>query len=338
MKRIILCVLIAIPLLLAAGITFTIGWRPFIGPRVRPVTNRKFEATPARIERGTYLVNGLLGCMYCHSEHDAGLPGAPPKIETLASGRLLVSDPDLGTLYSANITPDRETGIGNWTDDEVARAIREGVDKNGRALFPIMPYDNFRYLSDDDLAAVIVYIRSLPPIRNSVPKPKINFPINRLVLSVPEPVTEPVKDPEFPTLVDRGRYLVRLASCAGCHTPVDSRGQPKANLEFAGGVILKDFNGKSISSLNLTTDPSGIPYYDEAIFIKTIRTGQIGARLINPVMPWGVFRNLNDDDLKAIFAFIHTLKPVVHKIDNFVEPTMCPVCGSEHGLGKTNRN
>jgi mono/diheme cytochrome c family protein len=336
-KQIILLLIVTIPMLLAVAITFTIGWRPFFGPRVRPVSNRKFEPTTGRLERGSYLVNGLLNCMYCHSDHDTSLPGAPPKTEGQAAGRLLISDPKLGMVYSANITSDRETGIGEWTDDEMARAIREGIGKGGRALFPVMPYDRFRHMSDDDLAAVIVYIRSLPPVQHSIPKPEIKFPISRLVLAMPEPVIEPVRDPDFPTPRDRGEHLALLANCTGCHTPLNSFGQPKENLTFAGGVNLKDFSGKQVSSLNLTSDASGIPYYDEATFIKTIRTGQIGARKINPVMPWGTYRNLNDEDLKAIFAFIHSLKPVVHKIDNTVAPTMCPVCGSEHGLGNTNK-
>jgi len=249
----------------------------------------------------------------------------------------MASEADLGTFYSANITPDRQTGIGDWTDGEIARAIREGISRDGHALFPAMPYDRYRHMSDDDLAAVIVYIRSIPAVQHSVPKPDINFPINRLVLMAPEPVVEPVKHPEFHSARDRGEYLAEMASCAGCHTPFDSIGTPMASLAFAGGNTLKDFDGKPITSLNLTPDPSGIPYYDEATFIKTIRTGQIGARKINSVMPWTIYRKLTDDDLKAVFAFIHTLKPIVHQVDNTVEATMCPACGREHGLGEKNK-
>ena len=337
LKKIILVLLIAVPVLLAAAITFTIGWRPFIGPRVHPASNQMFEASPERYERGSYLVNGLMGCMYCHAEHDIDLPGAPPKMEGRGAGRLIASDPELGTVYSANITADQETGIGSWTDGEVARAIREGIRKDGSALFPLMPYERYRHLSDEDLAAVIVYIRTLPPVKKSVAKPEIKFPINRLVLGMPQPVAAPVHDPKFSSEADRGKHLAELASCSGCHTPIDAFGQERADLLFGGGMILKDYTGKAISSLNLTPDPSGIPYYDEAIFIKTIRSGQIGARKINPIMPWSIYQNLNDDDLKAIFAFIRTVKPVVHNIDNTEAPTMCTVCGSEHGLGKMNK-
>src|SRR5262249_34863163 len=171
--------IIVVPLV----ITFTIGWRPLLGPRVRPLSDRKFEATPARLERGKYLVNAVVGCVDCHSEHDPTLEGAPAKPGHEGAGVLFFQDPNLGKVYASNITPDKETGIGNWTDDQIARAVREGTGGDGRALFPIMPYRNFRNLSDEDLASIIVYIRSIPPIRNVVPKTVINFPINRLIMS-----------------------------------------------------------------------------------------------------------------------------------------------------------
>ena len=211
LKTLLLVLLIAVPLLLAAAITFTIGWRPFVGARVSPASNQIFEASPARYERGAYLVNALMGCMYCHAEPDLNLPGAAPKLDGQGSGRLIASEPDLGIVYSANITSDHETGIGQWTDGEVGRAIREGISRDGRALFPIMPYERYRHLSDEDLASVVVYIRTLPPVKKSVPKPKINFPINRLVLGLPEPVAAPVRDSEFSSAPDRGKHLAELA-------------------------------------------------------------------------------------------------------------------------------
>jgi mono/diheme cytochrome c family protein len=320
------------------GVTFTIGWRPFIGPRVRTLTDRKFEATPARMERGKYLVQGVTGCLECHSERDGSLPGAPAKEGKEGAGVLFINEPDaLGKVYASNITPDRETGIGNWTDDQLARAIREGIGGDGRPLFPIMPYQNFRHLSDEDLASIVVYIRSVPPIKNAVPKTEIHFPVNRLIMGVPQPVTEPVVDPDMSTAKARGEHLTRLASCADCHTPQDSNGQYMQNLAFAGGFPFDGFQGKKIAALNITPDPSGIPYYDESIFLRTMRTGQIGARLIDPAMPWGVYRNMTDDDLKAIFAYIRTLQPMAHNVDNSVAPTMCPLCGHSHGLGEKNK-
>jgi mono/diheme cytochrome c family protein len=337
LKKLILIVAAALVVLIPLGITFTIGWRPFIGPRVRAVTDRKFESTPVRLERGTYLVNSVAGCFGCHSEPDPSLPGAPPKAGREGAGAFLGTDPQIGDFITPNITPDKETGIGSWTDDEIARAVREGISRNGKMLFPAMPYENFRHMSDEDIASVVVYLRSIPAVSNKARRMEIPFPLNRLVMSAPQPITEPVAEPDKSTPRSRGTYIVTLASCADCHTPRDAQGQVLPNLNFAGGSPVHSPTGKMVTALNLTPDPSGIPYYDEEIFIKTIRTGQIGARKLDPAMPWGFFRHMTDDDLKSVWAFIHNLKPVVHHVDNTVEPTMCPLCGSSHGLGKTNK-
>ncbi len=336
LKRILLLLVLAVAVLVPVGITMTIGWRPFLGPRMRPLTDRRFDATPARMERGRYLVTAVNGCFQCHSEHDVTPEAITIKAGTEGGGERMVDDPGLGKVYASNISSDKETGIANWTDDQIARAVREGIGGDGRALFPIMPYQNFRHLSDEDLASIIVYIRSVPPVKNALPKTQINFPVNRLIMGVPAPITEPVKDPDLSTPRARGEHLVTLANCADCHTPQDANGQQMQNLAFAGGFELNGLGGKKVAAANITQDASGIPYYDEATFIKTIRTGQIGARKIDPVMPWGLYRNMTDDDLKAVFAFIRTLKPVRHNVDNSVAATLCPLCGHRHGLGEKN--
>jgi mono/diheme cytochrome c family protein len=336
-KKIVLIAILLLVVLVPAGITWTIGWRPFLGPRARPLSNRRFESTPARLERGRYLVTGVAGCIECHSERDTTAEDLPIKPGREGAGTLFLSNPALGTVYASNITPDKETGIGNWSDDQIARAVREGIGGDGRALFPIMPYLNFRHMSDEDLAAVIVYIRSIPPVKNALAKTAIQFPVSRFIMAVPEPITEPVRDPDLSSSAARGEHLVRLASCADCHTPQDSHGQYMQELAFAGGFVFEGTNKMKVAAANITSDATGIPYYDEATFIKTIRTGQIGARKISATMPWTLYRNMTDDDLKAVYAYIHALKPVKHAVDNSVAPTLCPQCGYSHGLGEKNR-
>lgn len=318
--------------LAAVVITVTVGWRPVLGAKARPLTNRSFERTPERLARGKYLVNGVSGCFDCHSQLPGEMkPGLAPAFSNLGGGRVLINEGKF-RLAAPNITPDPDTGAGMWTDDQFARAIREGIGHDGRTLFPIMPYNDFRNMSDEDLAAVVVYIRSLPPVRNQVPKRQIPFPLSRLINGAPQPVEGPVEvDDSDP--IARGRYLTRIGGCAACHTPTDDKGRPLPGMEFAGGAT---FGGFPTASANLTPDPSGISYYDEAMFIRTIRTGHVGARALNPPMPWWVFRNMSDADLKAIFAYLRTVKPVPHRVDNSESATKCKRCNGKHGAGEGN--
>lgn len=297
---------------LAVLITVTVGWRPVFGARSRSLTDRRFERTPERIARGNYLVNAVLGCMDCHSRQEGEMQaGVSPVFSHRGGGRVMINQNGF-VLAAPNITPDPETGAGTWTDDQFARAIREGIGHDGRTLFPIMPYGNFRNLSDEDLASVIVYIRSLEPVRNALPKPRIPFPLSRLIQSAPEPVTTRVSGPKADP-VSRGYYLTRLGGCVDCHTPEDNMHRPIKGMEFAGG---KQIEGFPTRSANLTPDATGISYYDEGLFVRTLRSGSVGARPLNPPMPWWVFRNMTDEDLKAIFAYLKTVKPIHNRVDN----------------------
>ena len=142
-----------------AGVFFSVGYtvRKTPGPNEvsRPVN---FNPTVARLERGRYLVEGPAHCFQCHSEVDWQNPGAQPKVGRKGAGTTFVED-GMDWLVAPNITPDKETGAGTWTDAQFARAIREGIGHDGRRLFPMMPYMNFREMSDEDLASVVVYIR-----------------------------------------------------------------------------------------------------------------------------------------------------------------------------------
>jgi hypothetical protein len=106
---------------------------------MRPLTDRKFEASSERLARGKYLTEAVMGCFYCHSQRDCNSNGAPAIAATKGGGSPFDTQGFPGKVYASNITPDPETGVGNWTDDMLARAIREGVDKDGRTLLPMMP-------------------------------------------------------------------------------------------------------------------------------------------------------------------------------------------------------
>ncbi len=314
----LLAVIVAIPL--------TIGWRPFLGPRKRALTTRQFERTPERLARGRYLTQSLLGCEVCHSPRDWSQHGAPMLPGKELSGQSLALGEFPGTAVAPNLTPDPETGAGKWTDDQLARAIREGIKHDDDMIFPLMPYFQYRDMSDEDLASVVVYLRSVPPVRNPLPATHINFPVNYLVRGVPMPVTERVSGPNPFDALARGKYMANLG--CGCHNAVE-------NLPFAGGEVLPGPWG-TVTSANITPDASGISYYNEATFISAMRTGYVGARKLNSIMPWGEFKGLTDDDLKAIFAYLRTLTPIQHRIDNSLPPTLCRVCKKKHGSGNQN--
>lgn len=329
--------------LVAAAVAFvlvvisSIGWQVVLGPDARATTDRRFEVTEARLARGKYIVEGLAACLHCHSEHDFTQPNYPILQQRKGAGWAMPI-PELGKVYARNITSDPETGLGRWTDDEIARAIREGVSRDGTALFPVMPYLNFARMSDEDVASVVVYLRTLPPVRNALPPSELVFPLNHIVKTIPRPLTEPVPSHPSSTPAQRGEYLVTLAGCKICHTPVDDRGQPLPGLEFAGGESFSDpgNNMAIVHSINITRDPSGIAHYDESLFVEVIRSGQLSNRTLSHIMPFEFFRNLTDDDLRDIFAFLGSVPPVKHRVSNTEPPTPCPVCRREHGFGALN--
>jgi mono/diheme cytochrome c family protein len=305
--------------------------RPSKTVKVRPLNDRKFERTSERLARGKYLVNGIGECFACHGPYDLNAPGWPPVRGKEGSGLAFRSG-----LVAANLTSDRETGIGNWTDDMLARAIREGVRHDGHLLDPtVMPYEFYRSMSDEDLASVIVYLRSLRPIRNALPPMRTR---KNLVAPYAIPIYTPVPQPDVSTQVKQGAYFVKLGACQWCHTLRDENRVTLPGLEFAGGDLITNSDPPydQVTSANLTPDPSGISYYDEAQFLKTMHTGRVGARKISPIMPWWFFGQMHDDDLKAIFAYLRTLSPVHHRVDNTEPIAYCRVCKRKHHGGALN--
>lgn len=336
-QKAVLSTVVVLGVLVLVGITATIGWRPIIGPKTRALTDRRFEPTPARLERGAYIVRSVAGCLFCHSEIDTSTPGLPVRAGMDGAGRTITAE-NMPWLTAPNLTSDAETGAARWTDDMLARAIREGIGHDGRTLFPFMPYQNYRRMSDEDLASVITYIRSLPPVKRQNPASDVPFPVSRLINSLPQPIEGSVPEPDLSTPEKRGEYLTTLGSCNDCHTPRNEQGQYLPGMTMAGGNIL-EFVGEREprAASNLTPSASGIPYYNEDLFVEVIRTGKVRGRAISDLMPWGHYRGMTDEDLKAIFAYLKTLTPVDHYVDNSMPVTPCPVCNIPHGGGERNR-
>lgn len=338
MKKVLKIGVVALVLLLVVAFAAAVqlfGIHTFIGPRKRALTARTFQSTPARLERGRYIATSM-GCLFCHSPHDWSKRDEPILPGMEGAGQQLHYTDLPGKVFAPNLTPDKDSGAGTWSDDALARAIREGIGHDGRALFPIMPYPHYRSMPDEDVASVVVYLRSLPPVRNPLPQTQIIFPVKYFMRNTPQPITAPVPQPDLSDPVKRGAFLVNLIGCADCHTPIDNHHNPIRGMDFAGGQIIS-LPSVKIASANLTPDPSGIPYYDEAMFIKAMRTGMVGARELNGAMPWMVFGKMTDQDLAAMFAYLKTIKPVRHNVDNSLPPTLCPLDNTMHGGGNLNR-
>ena len=298
------------------------------GLKVRPLTDVKFESTPQRIARGKYLADGASHCFLCHSPRDWSKPGAPPIETKKGSGAILLNEKDF-MMVAPNITPDEETGAGSWTDDMLSRAIREGVGHDGRALYPLMLYWEFKYFSDEDLASIVVYLRTLPPVKSKLPKRNIPEDVQKAIVNFPRPIYKPVPEPDYSNVMERGKYMTEISGCVGCHTAWEN---PLNAGAFAGGLLL-DRAKDSAYTANITPDQSGL-FYDEDTFINVIRTGKGGA--LHSLMPWIVIKNYTDEDLRAIYRYLKTVPPVRHYVNNIGKSMYCKLCGGSHGAGELN--
>jgi mono/diheme cytochrome c family protein len=309
-------------------------------------------AASARIERGRYLANSVGRCFWCHTALNDADP-ATPRAERFGSGDIL--DPRT-PVVAGNLTPDAATGLGPWTDAEIVRAIREGRGRDGRVLRNDHPSAYFSVMTDEDAASIVAYLRSLAPVRRPLPR---SAPPKGRHTTVQAP-TPPATEAALRTPLDRGRYLVQLGECMGCHTATTAGDEPLRALQFGGGrrfFVQKGIgnevgNDRSFTeaarqgdpagaryfaSANITSDPSGIAFYTADIFRQTIRTGRVaGVRPLSAAMPWVFFRTLSDEDLDAIFAFLASVPPVRHRVSNVDPPTFCARCGRRHGLGELN--
>jgi mono/diheme cytochrome c family protein len=310
-------------------------------------------SSDATLARGKYLAN-LCECFSCHSPLQK-LSYEEPVAGMLGAGDVIN---EKQKKVAPNLTPDGETGAGLWSDAQWVRAIREGVGHDGRKLSLAMPYDYFSVMTDDDVRAVVAYMRSLPAVRHVLPR----WTPTDVAEPPPEPLRPPLAPQSLQRRVERGAYLVRLARCGLCHTarPAGRTWRHRRlDMEFGGGrrFSTKPFYdeldpdeattaaprtpeppGTIVVSANITSDPSGIAFYDEAVFIQTLRTGRVaGVRPLSSAMPWRRFGRLTDEDLGAIFEYLQSVPAVRHRVNNTEAPTWCPRCGRTHGLGELNR-
>ncbi len=316
--KVILLVLLCAVALGAAGFAYLY----FRSPASAPPRVVNVDMSPERVERGRYIFTSIAHCDSCHSEHEYTKLGAPVKADRRGVGQVMPIKDLPGRIVASNITPDPQTGIGTWTDGEKIRAIREGISKNGHMLFPLMPYGNYRYMSDDDVESLVAYLNSLPAVRNEMPKTEVAFPVSMFVKSAPRPVEGKITAPK-PGDGDRyGEYLVTLASCEECHTPM-VRGEPDTSMRYAGGRVFATPYGTVVSA-NITSDPeTGIGKWEFQRFYDRVQSYRQYHATETPdagpdkftLMPWHGLAGLSDQDLTAIFGYIKGRAPIVHKVE-----------------------
>jgi len=283
----------------------------------------KVELTPERIARGKYLANNVLVCMDCHSKRDWTKFSGPPIEGTLGMGGEIFDQKFgfPGTYYSKNITPE---GIGHYTDGELFRVITTGVNNEGEAMFPVMPYNHYGKLDTEDIKSVIAYIRTLAPIKNEVPKSTSDFPMNFLINTIPQKAKF-TKLPSKTDLINYGKYMTLAAACIDCHTKVD-KGSLIAGTEYGGGREFPYINGAIIRSSNISSDEeTGIGSWTDEMFVDIFHTRSDSTILntlvqpedFNSIMPWTMYGKMKEEDLKAIFAYLKSVPAIKNSVEVF---------------------
>lgn len=316
----IAAVLVLLIIVATAGV---LGYVRYRLPNVPLDPSLKVDATPARIERGKYLANHVAACMDCHSQRDWNQFAAPVKDGGFAiggeafDGRLGLP----GSFTAKNLTP---AHLGNWTDAELYRAIVQGVSKDGAPLFPIMPWPNYARMDKEDILSIIAYLRTVPAANSTVSASTAEFPMSMIMRIMPREITHAPR-PDKSDKVAYGRYLTTMASCADCHTPME-QGKPIAGREFAGGVPLPLPTGGIVTSANLTPDDgTGLGLWTEEMFVRRFRgyaDPEYQPKAINPgqfntYMPWSMYGHMEEDDLRAIHAYLKSLPPIPNPVTRF---------------------
>lgn len=267
---------------------------------------------PAKVARGKYLTD-IVGCSDCHSPLDPNT-FQPVGEKRWSGGQAFPLDPaGAQVVYSKNLTADPETGIGSWSDEQIKLAITQGIDNNGKRLYPVMPYITFNNMSDDDLDSIVAYLRTIPAIKNEVPAdqllPDTPFP--------PVPARKPdIVAPDPKDTAARGQYLMTaLLTCGDCHTPLDPQsGAPDMTKYLAGG---QPFEGPwgVVYGGNITPDQkTGIATWTDDDIRKLIQAGVRQDGRVAIVMP-RVYANLTDDDLTAMIHYLRSdVKPVEREV------------------------
>lgn len=343
----ILAGLVAAIVLLVLGVVIYVS-ATWDKPVDRPVREMTASMDSATIAHGEFLFKYSTTCWMCHSPRRSidGLPSGGAVEDLRDFG------PGFGLFYMKNITPDKETGIGTWTDGEIVRAIREGIGKDGHAFF-IMPSRAFNRMSDEDALAIAAYLKSLPPVKNPLAAHEYSFFTKALYtfgMIKPQPqVTEPVVAPPRGATVEWGKYLANhRALCTDCHTPFDQNtGTFFEDSLFVGGNFpigqpLGKMAEEEIDPIwaygpNLTPDSAtGIGTWTEDDFVAVLKSGvgPDGRTRVATAMPYPYYKLWDEIDLRAMYRYLRTLEPVRKAVPPNIIYSKAIKEGSGVGRGK----
>jgi len=292
----------------------------------KPSASGKDDSIKKVLDRGEYLAVHVAACLDCHSTRDINKFAGPVVTGTEGQGGFEFG-PGVGApgkIYARNITPDNETGIGTWTDEEIMRAVTHGISKNGDTLFPIMPYLRYNRMAKSDLLAIIAYIRTLKPIKNKVPARQLMIPI---AMAYPAPALQASVDgnvlPPASDKVAYGAYLGNMAHCTDCHTPITPKGEPDMTKLFAGGHVC-DVGAFKVAAANITMDSAtGIGTWTEERFMNKFtpyreeKNYNFNPGKENTVMPLPAMAGMTDADLHALWAWVKTIPAVSNKVEKY---------------------
>ncbi|NOS94432.1 MAG: c-type cytochrome [Cyclobacteriaceae bacterium] len=323
MQKILSYVLFAIGFVIVtvAGLFFYVK---FALPNVGEAENITIPATSEQIERGKYLANAVAVCMDCHSTRDWSKFSGPLTPGTLGQGgeRFDHSMGLPGIFYSKNITP---SAISRYTDGELYRVITTGVTKEGRAMFPLMPYLYYGKMDKEDIYAIIAYLRTIPSLQHEVPSSNADFPVNVIMNTIPTKA-QPQTKPAPSDMLAYGAYMTNAAACMECHTKVNDQGQVIPEVAFGGGRAFQYPDGSVVTSSNITSDAeTGIGNWSEEAFVQRFKT-YADSSYVTPavakgefqtVMPWTMYAQMKREDLVAIYNYLKTVKPINQKIVKF---------------------
>lgn len=255
----------------------------------------------APVERGKYLVNTIMTCQNCHTPK--GERGAPIFERDLSNG--LSWDEPPFKVTASNITQDKETGIGSWSDADIRRALQKGERPNGVKLAAIMPSDFYEVLTPGDLDAIVAYLRTVKPVKQETP-----IPIYRIALPrhIPPGAEKPFAESDLANKVKKGFYLATIGHCFECHTPMGPRGRDFENSYGKGGFEFEGPWGKSVSRNITSHQEKGIGAWSDEEIKRAITKGvRKDGSPLKPPMGYGFYANMTEADLDAVVAYLRTV-------------------------------